>query len=105
MKPEHEAILAKCLQRQQDIAERDIPAWRLRYDRQLQDEQQYGPRYAAGEWFGDIPNYQRQRYLRAIADLEAGRLIDVYRYGGRRLSNISLTPEGEQLAKSLLESK
>jgi hypothetical protein len=103
MKPEHERLLLTVLARQQAHAETPRPpAWQGS-SRDTHDElTAHGPHYAAGEWWGQIPEHQRMRYRRAIDDLERDGYLETWARWGRKLSNIKLTAEGEKAARRLL---
>jgi hypothetical protein len=57
------------------------------------------PRYAASNWFGSVAEYERMRFLRAIADLERGGLLETWKRCGRRLSNFKLSDAGTELVE------
>ena len=102
MKPEHARILSECFRRTREHAATPRPPQWQHWKTGPHDEQtEFGPQYAAGEWIGDIPEHERQRLRRAIADLERGGLITTHRRWGRRLSHIQLTAEGASVAASL----
>jgi hypothetical protein len=104
MNDEHGEILVRCLQRMQalECAKRP-PKWRALENEDFDEQLEHGPRYAAGSWFGQIQNHERQRLLRAISELERGGLLVTHRRWGRRLSHIRLTAEGEKIAQKLLK--
>jgi len=105
MKTEHEAILVECYRRMQEHKRTPRPPeWRW-WDREPYDEvTAHGPEYGCGEWFGDVPEHQRMRYRRAIADLERGGLLETWCRWGRRLSHIKLTATGREVAEGLAGS-
>jgi hypothetical protein len=103
MNDEHQEILMRCHLRMQALkCAKRPPSWRALENRDLDEQLEHGPEYAAGNWFGEIHNHERQRLLRAVSDLENGGLLVTYRRWGRRLSHIRLTAEGEKIAKKLL---
>ena len=103
MKAEQEAMLTEALRRQRRHAHAPRPpAWRW-WDREpFDDVTRHGPEYRCGGWFGEVPEHQRMRYRRAIADLEREGLLSTWARWGRRLSHLRLTPAGERLARELL---
>ena len=103
MKPEHKAILTECYRRMREHKQTPRPPkWRTWNRRPYDEVTAHGPEYGCGGWFGDVPEHQRMRYRRAIADLERGCLLVTWSRWGRRLSHIRLTPEGENVARELL---
>jgi hypothetical protein len=101
-KPEHVEILKECLRRMQEHAQTPRPPEWKWWERRPYDEiTTHGPEYGCGEWFGNVPECQRMRYRRAIADLERGGLLVTWSRGGRRLSHIRLTPMGEKVAREV----
>lgn len=105
MKTELEAILVECYRRMQEHTEMSRPPeWRW-WDREPYDDiTAHGPEYGCGAWFGDVPEHQRMRYRRAIADLERGGLLKTWCRWGRRLSHIKLTATGCDIAEGLAGS-
>jgi hypothetical protein len=105
MKTEHEAILIECYRRMQEHKETPRPPEWQWWNREPYDEvTTHGPEYGCGEWFGDVPEHQRMRYRRAIADLERGGLLITWCRWGRRLSHIKLTATGCEVVEGLAES-
>jgi hypothetical protein len=102
MKHEHKALLLETLRRMDALAAFDPPTYWLPWDRERHEEQvAIGPRYGFSDWFGDQPNHVRQRFLRAIYDLQAaGLLVASCRYDGGKMSNVLLTAAGVALARS-----
>lgn len=102
MKNEHRQILMECHRRMQALAAGPRPpAWQ-RWDCERHDEQlENGPHYGCGQWFGDVPEHERQRLRRAIDDLERGGLLTTWSAYGRRLTSIKLTAEGERIVAEL----
>jgi hypothetical protein len=106
MKPEVEAVLLACLAKQEANAkEKRPPAWR-RIERGSFDEtREHGPEYACGQWFGQVPEHQRLRYLRAVEEAERDGLLVTWCRHGRRLSHVKLTTGGLTVARELRASK
>jgi len=103
VKPESRQILIECLRRQNAIADSPVPpGWKWWANEARSEQLEFGPRYASGDWFGDVEEHIRVRLRRAIDSLEKGGLLTTHRKHERRLSHIKLTPAGEELAKSLL---
>ena len=101
--PEQRMILVECLRRQREHRKTPPPPkWQI-WDRRGRDEQtRHGPRYGSGEWFGEMPEYQRMRFRRAVDALEAAGLIRTWRACGKRLTNIKLTAAGKTAAEEIL---
>src|SRR5690349_8847621 len=105
-KPEHDRILVTCLERQREVeAEPAPPRWRAWAYEEWEFRQQCGPDYAAGAWFGDLRDHERQRLLRAIRALERAGLLTIHCRWGRRLSHIRLTPRGLKVARELASGR
>lgn len=103
MKPEHVAILTECLRRMREHAATPRPpAWQKWNTGPFDEQTEHGPEYAAGDWFGEVAEHERQRYRRALADLERGGLLVMHARWGRRLSHVRLTAEGIAVAEGLL---
>jgi hypothetical protein len=101
-KPELLALLRECHRRAEELRRADPPpAWRTLEAEEHRLQLEHGPRYSGPAWFGDVPEHERQRYLRAIAELERGGLLEVYRQWGRRVSHVRLTAEGERVLAEL----
>jgi hypothetical protein len=94
--------LVECLKRQEAHARTSRPPKWQEWARSEHDATtKCGPLYGCGEWFGDVPEYMRQRYRRAIDELARKGLLE--KFGtDRRIQSIKLTPAGEALAKQLL---
>ena len=102
MKLEYMEILVECFRRMKRH-KRTLrpPEWQW-WDREPYDERTvHGPEYGCGEWFGVVREHQRQRYRRAIADLERSGLLVTWSRCGRRLSHVKLTPTGQQVSRAL----
>ena len=83
-------------------AETPPPEWR-RWDRDRYDEQaEMGPEYAAGAWYGDVTNADRQQLLRAVEGLERdGLVVRGSRYEGGKFTHLRLTDAGRAEAERL----
>jgi hypothetical protein len=96
VKPEETEILVRCHELQAAHRHVKRPHAVYKWERMLWDEtREFGPIYLPSDWFGEIPNAIRQRYLRAIAALERAGLVTTWATYGRRLSRLKLTPVGE----------
>jgi hypothetical protein len=102
MKTEHEEVLTATWHRMCLLSITERPDdWKTR-EVQFYDEMlEHGPSYVVGLWFQGVPNHERMRLRRAIDDLEENGLLTTWRRYGRKLTNIRLTPAGEQVAEKL----
>jgi len=102
MRTEHARILIECLARQNAIAATPEPAsWEWWNVREHRDCLTYGPRYEPAKWFGGLTNAQRQRYMRAVYDLDAEGLLLAFKSEGNRLQRVKLTEAGLARAAKL----
>ena len=104
MRLEHQAILIECLKRQEaHRASQRPPAWQAWSCDEWDAVTDEGPRYSGPEWFPGSPEFQRQRYRRAVHELARDGYLECFGTGGR-LYSIKLTAEGETAACQLLEA-
>ncbi len=102
---EMQDILTACLRRQRALeAVPDLlgifSRWCWHMD-EYEYQREHGPRWDAGAWFGPrLPEYKRQRYVRAAKALAAAGLLVAHKEHDR-LSHVKLTAQGERLALEL----
>ena len=105
MRTEHARILVECRARHYAITvAAEPPDWKPYEVREHFDGVEHGPRYLPGEWFGRLSDAERQRYMRAVYDLDAEGLLVAFKTEGGRLQRIKLTPAGETKAAELTAS-
>src|SRR5262249_26263086 len=93
-------ILTRCLELENQLEEREPPAWH--WERNDWEQQvACGPRYLCSRWFGPLSERVRVRYRRAIDRLEERGLIETHREWGTKLSNLQLTALGTETAEEL----
>lgn len=93
----HRAILLKALQKKIEIDETAIPPPLARFHHRVMAEKLLGPTWNTREWFGaecGINLAFQKRCIRAINDLEAAGLLDVF----DKVVRINLTEAGWDLA-------
>jgi Winged helix DNA-binding domain len=106
MTPEMNAVLLEVLKRTDLLKTAPAPKKYLQWDYQRwQDEQEYGPRWAPGEWFGGragLTDRERMSLLRSLRRLASAGLVVLWTDpdGGRDM-NVKLTPSGERAARRL----
>ncbi len=97
--PDQQRILWECLMQQREFDAVEEP--REFWERELLEQQrQHGPTYRFRNWFGNAPEFVRQRHRRAILALESAGLLIVHRRTQKRLSNIKLTDAGSKIAEA-----
>ncbi len=100
--PDQQRILWECLMQQRELDAVEEPPLEQFWETELLEHQrQHGPTYRFRNWFGDAPNFVRQRHRRAIHKLESAGLLTVHRRTQKRLSNIKLTDAGSKMAEAL----
>jgi hypothetical protein len=95
-------ILVELYARELEIAELpDPPAWKRWEVEPLQLDREFGPSYSP-TWFDDLTatNAGRQRFLRAIYDLEGRGLLEVIRSQRGRLERLRTTEAGRKAIES-----
>ncbi len=112
LKEQHKAILSECYRRQLALPKKAPPLGgyfghfrervrQARVDIALADEVKYGPAWSTPTWFGAYSAAERQRYRRALMDLEAAGLVKVTAGPAGKAAFVRLTPEGERIARGL----
>ena len=100
--PDQRRILWECLMQQRDLEEaEEPPEWKSWLRHLLEYDREHGPTYRFRDWFGDAPNFVRQRHRRAIHALAAVGLLTIHRRTEKRLSNIKLTDAGLKVAEGI----
>ncbi|MDX1945242.1 MAG: hypothetical protein SFU86_07535 [Pirellulaceae bacterium] len=95
------SLLTTCLTRTDQLRANPFTGWQDWLKREHAHQIAYGPRYAPAEWFGPLVNAERQRFLRAAYALQSRGLVTLTKSDGGKLTNVKLTPTGEDLARRL----